>query len=467
MRKKKPVKTAKVEKVIKEKSSKEEKNIKIPQTLPGVSKEFQKNFSDLNNILSKFSEDGDVLEVSKYAKIGEFISTGVYILNACISGSLFGGMPNNRSMALVGETGTGKTFLALSIARKAIQMGYAILYCDTEGSMDPEFARKLGIDPKYIRIEPIHTVAEFTHLISKMLNEFKLLKKADKPIPKVMVIFDSLGNTTTEKEMTDAIEGNDKRDMTKQQNIRALFRVTGLDLSMFGIPFIVNNHVYSSLSIYSPVAISGGGGVLYNASIINILSKSKLEDKEQEEKLKKQNIDTKVGVKITVRPWKQRFARPINVEFYIPFYKKPNEFVGLEKFVSWNTCGIVRGKMLTEKEYLKLDSKEQEKCYSFLIPNKDLSKGDDGTRYAYPKDTARTLVCRHLWGEIPLTELYTEKVFTQEILHELDEKIIKPIFQLPSIESLEDLKELSEEFSNDEDVDLTGIPEEYIKENNE
>jgi hypothetical protein len=63
-----------------------------------------------------------------------------------------------------------------------------------------------------------------------------------------------------------------------------------------------------------------------------------------------------------------------------------------------------------------------------------------------PKDTARTLVCRHIvGGEVPLADLYTPKVFTEEVLKELDEKIIKPTFMLPSIESLEDLADVTED----------------------
>ena len=46
-------------------------------------------------------------------------------------------------------------------------------------------------------------------------------------------------------------------------------------------------------------------------------------------------------------------------------YKKPNPFVGLEKFVSWDHCGIIRGKALEEKDYLKLTEKEQKQCFPF------------------------------------------------------------------------------------------------------
>jgi len=38
-------------------------------------------------------------------------------------------------------------------------------------------------------------------------------------------------------------------------------------------------------------------------------------------------------------------------------------------------------------------------------------------------------------------------VFTDEVLKELDEKVIKNVFMLPSIDSLEDLAELEQEMN--------------------
>ena len=252
---------------------------------------------------------------------------------------------------------------------------------------------------------------------------------------------------SSEKEKTDAVDANDKRDMTKQQGIRGAFRVNGLDFAVNGIPFLCLAHVYDKIGSYIPgKEVSGGGGLKYNASIILMLSQSKMDDKDSEDKNKRDGVNsTKVGIVVSVTPTKQRFARPIKVQFHIPFYKKPNPFVGLESFVSWDSCGIIRGKMLTEKEFSKLSPNEQKECRDFEVDKKKM--------YAYPKDTARTLVCKHLGGEVPLSELFTEKVFTQEVLHELDSNTIKPIFQLPSIESLDDLAEITGEIDIENNVD--------------
>ena len=63
------------------------------------------SFNALNDFLNTIAPDGELIENNPTAKIDEWISTGYYILNAALSGSLFGGMPNRRSLGLAGETG--------------------------------------------------------------------------------------------------------------------------------------------------------------------------------------------------------------------------------------------------------------------------------------------------------------------------------------------------------------------------
>ena len=68
-----------------------------------ITKTDSTSFNELNDLLSKFSPDGAIIEDNIYAHIDEWISTGYYILNAAMSGSLFGGMPNRRSLMFAGE----------------------------------------------------------------------------------------------------------------------------------------------------------------------------------------------------------------------------------------------------------------------------------------------------------------------------------------------------------------------------
>lgn len=455
------------------------KNIKMAKKNSTISSEKkQLSFSDLNLALSAISPDGAILDESVYARIDEWIPTGNYILNAALSGSLFGGMPNRRSLTFAGEEGTGKTYIALSIVRHAQLMGYNVVYYDSEGAIDVDFVQRLGVDPKRFRIENISTIEEFATNTAKLNEIITNARKEGITPPKLMVVLDSLGNLSSLKEKTDTTSGDNKRDMTKQQAIRRTFRVIGNDFAKNAIPFIICNHVYEKVGAYIPgKEVSGGGGIKYNSSIIMMLTKSKLEDKESEEKNKKEGVEsTRVGIVITITPIKQRFARPIKVQIHLPFYKKPNPYVGLEKFLSWETSGVVRGKIIYEKEYQKMTESERDKCYPMNAihvtdpisesaynklsedAKKSVQTNEKGERviktivdaYAYPKDTSRSLVCRHLMDEVPLSELYTDKVFTIDVLRQLDETIIKPTFQLPSVESLEDLANLTEELETDD-----------------
>ena len=339
---------------------------------------------------------------------------------------------------------TAKTFIAMSIVRNSLKMGYHPIYFDSEGAIDVEFTKRLGVDPSKIRLDVINTIEDFSHMSAKIVEQIDEMKKKGEEPPKILIVLDSLGNMTSSKEKADAISGSDKRDMTKQQAIRKLFRVNGIDFARLGIPFVVVAHTYDSMSMFSPKEISGGGGVKYNASIILALGKGGLKDDDAKKIAEKKGLDpSKLGVTIFVNPFKQRFARPIKIQIHIPFYKPLNPYVGLEKFLSWEIGGVMRGSIITEKEYEKLTPAAKKKCEPLIFEEENTKSGEfeKVTKYACPNDKAHNIVLRNEKCTIPVKELFSERVFTEEVLREMDEKVIKETFQLPDLFSLEEEQE--------------------------
>lgn len=186
--------------------------------------------------------------------------------------------------------------------------------------------------------------------------------------------------------------------------------------------------------------INHNSGIVYNASITIELSAAKLEDKENDTAAKsRQGSDagTKNGVLVTAKPVKSRFCRPIKIKFQIPYFKKPNPFVGLEQFMTWENSGVCRGNLLTQKEYDKLSDGDKKKVYTWTT--------DAGeTFYCLPKDTARYIVVKHLNEQVPFTEFWSDKVFTPEYLDYINENVIHPMFQLPDQSAFDDVKDLEE-----------------------
>jgi RecA/RadA recombinase len=94
-----------------------------------------------------------------------------------------------------------------------------------------------------------------------------------------MFVLDSLGMLSTEKEITDALNDKQVRDMTKSQLIKGAFRMLTLKLGQSNIPMIVTNHTYDVIGAYVPTKEMGGGsGLKYAASTIIHLSKKKEKD---------------------------------------------------------------------------------------------------------------------------------------------------------------------------------------------
>ena len=206
-----------------------------------------------------------------------FVDTGSHIFNALLSGSIYGGMPDNKILAIAGESATGKTYFALGMCKKFLDDNPegVILYFDTEQAVTSNMIEDRGMDSSRVAIFPVATVENFRHQAISIVDKY--IESGDKR--PVMIVLDSLGMLSTEKEMADTAEGKTTRDMTRAQVIKATFRVLTLKLGKAGIPLIMTNHTYAVVGAYVPMKEMGGGtGLKYAASTIVYLSKKK--DKE-------------------------------------------------------------------------------------------------------------------------------------------------------------------------------------------
>jgi RecA/RadA recombinase len=206
--------------------------------------------------------------------VSGFIGTGSYVMNALLSGSIYGGLPQNKVTAFAGEPSVGKTFYALNVVKQFLEDhpdGF-VFYFESESAISKQFITDRGIDAKRVGIVPVATVQEFRTQAVKILDKY--LEGKEKP-PMVFVL-DSLGNLSTDKEMQDIADGKDTRDMTRAQLVRGAFRVLTLKLGKAKVPLIVTNHVYDVVGSYVPMKKMGGGsGLEYAASTIIFLSKKK------------------------------------------------------------------------------------------------------------------------------------------------------------------------------------------------
>jgi len=208
-----------------------------------------------------------------------FIDTGSYVFNGLISGSIFGGVSSNRITAIAGESSTGKTYFSLAVVKNFLDTnpdGYC-LYFDTEAAVNKGLLESRGVDTTRLVVVNVVTIEEFR---SKALRAIDIyLKKDEEERKPCMFVLDSLGMLSTEKEITDALNDKQVRDMTKSQLVKGAFRMLTLKLGQANVPLIVTNHTYDVIGAYVPTKEMGGGsGLKYAASTIVYLSKKKEKD---------------------------------------------------------------------------------------------------------------------------------------------------------------------------------------------
>jgi RecA/RadA recombinase len=208
-----------------------------------------------------------------------YVDTGSYVFNALVSGSIFGGVSGNKITAIAGETSTGKTFFSLAVVKNFLDTypdGYC-LYFDTEAAITKSLLESRAIDTKRLVVVNVVTIEEFRTKALKAVDLY--MKKPVEERKPCMFVLDSLGMLSTEKEITDALNDKQVRDMTKSQLVKGAFRMLTLKLGQANIPMIVTNHTYDVIGAYVPTKEMGGGsGLKYAASTIIYLSKKKEKD---------------------------------------------------------------------------------------------------------------------------------------------------------------------------------------------
>ena len=281
-----------------------------------------------------------------------FVDTGSYIFNALVSGSIFGGISQNKITTLSGENSVGKSFFAIASIKNFLNNnpeGYC-LYFDTEAAITKSLLRDRGVDITRVIVINVVTIEDFRTKALKAVDVY--MKTPSKKRKPCFFVLDSLGMLSTNKEIGDALAEKDTRDMTKAALIKGAFRMLTLKLGQAKIPMIVTNHVYANIGGYGPTKVqAGGSGMLYSASTIVELSKSKEKDGTEV-----------IGNIIRARTYKSRLSKE-NQEVEIRLFYDER---GLDRYYGLlqlgEEAGIIKrtgnrfemdGKLLYEKAILK------------------------------------------------------------------------------------------------------------------
>ena len=184
----------------------------------------------------------------------EVVPTGSIALDVALG---IGGLPRGRIVEIYGPESSGKTTVALHAVANAQRQGGIAAFIDAEHALDPEYAKKLGVDTDALLVSQPDTGEQALEIMDMLVRSGAI----------DIIVVDSVAalvpKAEIEGEMGDSHVGLQARLMSQ-----ALRKLTGA-LSSTGTTAIFINQLREKIGVFfgSPETTTGGKALKFYASV--------------------------------------------------------------------------------------------------------------------------------------------------------------------------------------------------------
>jgi len=208
----------------------------------------------LKAIQAKFGE-GAIMKLGDKPKVGvDAISTGSIGLDYALG---VGGLPRGRIIEIFGPESSGKTTLTLHVVAEAQKLGGICAFIDAEHAMDPEYAKKLGVNIDELLISQPDNGEQALEIVESLVRSGKM----------DVIVIDSVAALTPK----DEIEGDmGAHHVGKQARLmsQALRKLTAIVANSKTIVIFINQiRMQIGVMFGNPETTPGGKALKFYTSV--------------------------------------------------------------------------------------------------------------------------------------------------------------------------------------------------------
>ena len=265
-----------------------------------------KRLQKIRNKINKkagFNASFDLTEEEPPSKVQYWIPTGSRLLDSIIASRNYStkplGIPGARISELAACEGVGKTYLALQIAKNAIEMGMDVIYFDSESTTEGEFVKKIGCKAENLIYVLAPSVEFVFETIKDLLGENK---------NKMLFIWDSLAATPCESDIDSDFDPLSSLLQKSRVITKGLQKLT-IPLARHQSTMLILNQLKDNITSNSiermmePYKTSGGKSLAYSYSLRVWLTPHRAKDSFVYDELK-----NKIGTEVSCLIKKNKFG---------------------------------------------------------------------------------------------------------------------------------------------------------------
>ncbi|PIZ44873.1 recombinase RecA, partial [candidate division WWE3 bacterium CG_4_10_14_0_2_um_filter_41_14] len=189
--------------------------------------------------------------------------------------ALGGGIPRGRVIEIYGPESSGKTTLSLHVLSQAQKLGGSVAFIDAEHALDPEYARKIGVDVDNLILSQPDSGEQALEIVETLVRSNAL----------DVVVVDSVAALTPRAEI-DGDMGDSHMGLQARLMSQALRKLTAV-VSKSNTTVIFLNQLRMKIGVMfgNPETTPGGQALKFYASVrMDIRAIGKIEDTANVEK---------------------------------------------------------------------------------------------------------------------------------------------------------------------------------------